>query len=155
MRDISFRDMKNVLWAATFKLAGLRSLASAIVLSIAGVLLGLFQGVGQFTGFFLFWLLGSTIGGVGNLYMVKAISTLASPFTGGITALVCTLMSYLIALMLASGDPLIYALKGRFPELVPSKFGPLNLRAIIFVLDEDFDAASVGDEGIEADPSVV
>lgn len=148
MRDISLGDMRRVVWGATFKLAALRSVASAVVLSILGLIFGLFDGFGRMAGFFLFWTIGSAIGGVANIYMLKGISALASPFAGGIVTTVCTLMNYLIALMLASGDPLVYALKKQVPDLVPvEEFGPLNLRAIIFVLEEDLASRHIVDEG--------
>lgn len=140
MQDVKLSDMRRVLWGPTLQLAGMRSLASALVLTIVGLVMGLFQGFGQIAGFFLFWTVGSVIGGVGNIYMLKAISALLSPVAGGLVTTVCTLMNFLIALMLAAGDPLIYLLKNQRPDLVPApEFGPLNLRALIFVLDEGAD----------------
>jgi hypothetical protein len=138
MGDIALADMRYVLWGPTFKLAGLRSVASALVLTAVGLVGGWFEGLGQAIGFLLLWSIGASIGGVANIYMLKAISTLLAPIAGGIVTTVCTIMSFIIALMLACGDPLVYLLLRKVPGLVDTpEFGPFNLRAIIFVLDEN------------------
>jgi hypothetical protein len=144
MTGIALSDMRHVLWGPTFKLAAARSVASAFVLTLVGLMTGVFEqaSVGQIIQFFLSWSVFASVGGICYMYMLKGISVALTPVAGGIVSLTCSLMSYLIAALVACGDPLVYLAAKKFPELLPVQgFGPFNLKVIIFVLDEERMAA--------------
>ena len=135
---MTFSDLRDVDWIATLKLAGIRGFASALVLVVAAAMLGMFSGpagggFGSAIGFLLFWTFGASIGGICYIWMLRAISaTLGSAV--GIVVTVCTIMQFLVVLLVAAGDPLVYFFNRSFPQILDlADFKLFNLVAVIFV----------------------
>jgi hypothetical protein len=135
---MAISDMRNVDWGATLKLALVRGLASAVVLVVIGSMMGGFSGPGGGgTGgafrFLLFWTFGAAIGGILYIWMLRAISATVGQAIG-IVVTVCSIMQFMVVLMVAAGDPLVFILNRAAPQFLDlADFKLFNLVAVIFV----------------------
>lgn len=135
---MAISDLRNVDWTSTLKLALIRGFASAVVLVIVAALFGMFSGpsgagFGGAIRFLLFWTVGASVGAVCYIWMLRAISaTLGQAI--GIVVTVCTVMQFLVVLLVAAGDPLVYFFNRSFPQFLDlADFKPFNFVAVIFV----------------------
>lgn len=130
-------DMRNVAWGATVKLAIARGFASALVLTIVGLVMGFFSGPSGGPGlvfkFLLFWTFGAAIGGIVYIWMLRAIAATLGRAVG-IVVTIATLMQFIVVLLVAIGDPLVYALNQAMPHLLDvADFKFFNPVAVIFI----------------------
>lgn len=59
-------------------------------------------------------------------------------FVGGIGELAVGFFSFVLSLMIAVGDPLVFLLHRQVPHLVPvDRFGFMNFKLVLFVLDTE------------------
>lgn len=135
---MTISELRNVDWAATLKLALIRGFASALVLVVVGGMLGMFSGpqgggIGGALGFLFFWTVGASVGGIFYIWMLRAIAATLGKAVG-IVVTVSTIMQFLVVLMVAAGDPLVYFLNRSYPQLLDlADFKLFNMVAVIFV----------------------
>lgn len=147
---MAISDLKNVDWTATAKLAVIRGAASALVLVLAGALMGMFSGpagggLGGALRFLLFWTFGAAIGGIMYIWLLRAVSATLGQAVG-LVVTVCTLLQFLVVLLVAIGDPLVCAFNRYFPQVLDlADFNLFNFVAVIFVKKH----AAIGVEGQE------
>lgn len=149
MSGVSLADLRHVVWSETLKLALARGVASSAVLTFAGLMLGAFRGadVVHIVAFALLWPFLSFVGGIGYTALLKLISTLLTPFAGEIVGLCCSIAIWIVALAIACGDPLVFALIRRAPHMLDvSDFRLFNIKAVIFVLDPGESPAGPADD---------
>jgi len=130
MADQLATDLGPVNWGATAKLSLARGVAAATVWCV--VMLFMHAPLGSIPRQFI--LLVPTIAIGAPLYhlMVRGIKAVLGglPFVG----LACNLILLICALVVAAGDPIVFALNKRFPDLLGiADFKPFNLVPAIFV----------------------
>ena len=135
---MAISDFRSVDWGATIKLAVIRGFASAVTLVLVGAILGMFSGAtgGGLSGafrFLLFWTFGAAIGGIVYIWLLRAISATLGQAVG-LVVTVCTLLQFLVILLVAIGDPLVYAFNRYVPQVLDlAEFKLFNFVAVIFV----------------------
>lgn len=137
MTDITFRELGRVAWGPTMKLAYARSTASSLVITL---LMTLFAGMPLALAPVYFFALALTfpLGGPMYYFMFKALGTIFGPMTLGVATLVFNILLYMVALIAAAGDPIVYYLNRRYPELLDvSDLKPFNFKITMFVLREE------------------
>lgn len=118
-------------WTATTKLALARGVSSALVwCTVAAMMKGLL--IGNLPGLFVQLVLAIAIGAPLYHLIVRGIRAALGglPFVG----LACNLMLLACSVMVAIGDPIVFALNKSFPELLgTADFKLFNLVPAIFV----------------------
>lgn len=130
MTDTASPDLGPVNMAATLKLSLARGLAAATVWCV--VMLFLHAPLGSIPMQFLMMVPTIAIGAPLYQLMVRGFKAVLGglPFVG----LACNLILLICALVVAVGDPIVFAVNKRFPDLlgIPD-FKPFNLVPAIFV----------------------
>jgi hypothetical protein len=130
MRFSFRRDWRAVDWGDTLKLHLTRCVAAAVIWSIVS----LFAGSSISPGTVLIGL------PVFYAFMVPVYLVVTKIITGfmgeDIGGLVMGVMTLIFIIGIAVGDPLLYALRRRWPHLTPvERFGFVNFTVFMFVLD--------------------
>ena len=130
MTDTS-SDLGSVDWAGTAKLTLARGLSSAIVWSVLALMM---KGVpfGTIPGLFIQLVLAIAIGAPLYHLIVRGIRSVLGglPFVG----LACNMMLLACSVIVAIGDPIVFAINKSVPDLLGiSDFKLFNLVPAIFV----------------------
>lgn len=141
MAKDSFRlsDLGRVQWLPTIKLAIGRGVASGLVITLLMLMGGGLKdaGPGGAIGFLLMWGLTSFIGAPGVALMIRAINAVFLGMGLGIAVLAGNLILLMLSLAIACGDPIIYLVNRRWPNVFEvADFKPFNMQLTIFVLDD-------------------
>ena len=132
-------DLQRVQWLPTLKLAVGRGVASGLVITLLMLLSGGLKeaGVGGAVGFLLMWSLTSFIGAPGVALMIRATNAVFMGMGLGIAVLAGNLILLMLSLAIACGDPIIYLINRRWPQLFEvADFKPFNMQLTIFVLND-------------------
>lgn len=131
MSDLAASDLGSVDWAATAKLTVARAVSSAMVWSVVGMMMKSAP-LGTMAGLFVQLVLALAIGAPLYHLIVRGVAKVLGglPFVG----LACNLMLLACSVMVAIGDPIVFALNKRFPALLGvTDFKLFNLVPAIFV----------------------
>jgi hypothetical protein len=131
MTDTSSTGLGSVDWGATAKLTLVRGLSSAVVLCAAATTM---KGIpiGDIPGLFVQLVIAITIGAPLYHLIVRGIRSILGslPFV----SLACSLILLACSVMVAIGDPIVFAINKRFPELLGiADFKLFNFVPAIFV----------------------
>lgn len=136
MGTFTLKDLPRVEWKPTAKLALARGVASSLVVT---PLMVLFAGMplAYAVPYFLALAITLPIGGPLYLLILKGISAIFAGMGIGIGVLVCNIFLFMVAVLAAIGDPIVYEVNRRYPDLLGvTDFGRFNLQPAIFVLRE-------------------
>jgi hypothetical protein len=132
----------DTYWLPTLHLNAVRALSAAItltVLYVVGRLTGILSGP-QWTnmpvGAILVMPAALLVIGVAVILIFRLAASMGVPMTGGLAFL----MSLMMVVFIAIGDPLIWIVRKYYPAIVPSRsFHIINPKAVILV-QKDVDA---------------
>lgn len=139
MHEFSFqRDLKKVDWAATFKLNTVRAAALGLLyLPFALVAAVQSGGGGAIATALLMPVWVPLYFLVAAPFYLLALKLLTVLLPEGIGALIVALLRIGLGITFVLSDPLVYLLKKRKPEWVPSpEFKAFNFAFMIFVVNE-------------------
>ncbi|HEX8301476.1 hypothetical protein [Sphingomonas sp.] len=135
MTDVTLQDIGRVAWGPTMKLAFGRSIAASCVIT---PLMLMFAGMPLIAGPVYFIALAVTlpIGGPIYHFMLKGLARIFETMGLGIVALGFNLLLGMVALIASAGDPIVYFVNRRYPELFEAAdLKVFNFRVTIFVLN--------------------
>jgi hypothetical protein len=136
-----------IAWTPTLKLALGRGAASGLMIIIIAGLAGQFKGATLMgvLGFYVFWTVGSVVGATATFYVIKAISAVLTPIAGGIVALACNIYLFMVSIMIAIGDPIVFLLNKQFPNLFEcADLKLINMQPLMIVREPPLAAQSMG-----------
>ncbi len=131
MAESSSQDLESVDWAATAKLTLARGVASATVWSVVVIIARLLPS-GALAGFFMQMVLVIAIGAPLYHLLIRGVRAVLGglPFVG----LICNFMLFATSLIVAAGDPIVFAFNKQFPHILGiADFKFVNLVPSIFV----------------------
>jgi hypothetical protein len=136
MSALSFReDFKKVQWGRTLALNMMRAFAAGIVWGIVMLMTGNGSGSPDSPRWFLMpFFLPAAYLGILPIFLIT--SKIITSTLGQLGEMGVGMMTLLLGLGLAVGDPIVYLVHKLKPSLVPTeKFSFINIVLILFVLD--------------------
>ena len=134
----SFWDYaRRARWGSTLWLNLLRAFAAGIVWGLGILVVNLTTGEPSATP----WYTVPFVAPFTYLLFVPIFlltGKIFTTFVGGIGELAVGFFSFVLSLMIAVGDPLVFLLHRQAPHLVPvDRFGFMNFKLVLFVLDTE------------------
>ena len=134
MAEFHLSDFNRVYWPATTKLAIARGFAAGCVLALIGLIMSPPGGQLAATLAMPFVVAAISLPAGLGLRLAAYISSFI-PFLGGFVALTCLFFG---ALLTTIGDPIVYLINRRWPELLDiADFKFFNLDTLILILQPE------------------
>jgi len=138
-RDRSFswrRDFRRVQWGATTRVNILRAFAAGLVWMVVATIASVRQTGGSTL---LHWWTIPFITGLGYIGLVMLflpVAKLLTAFGGDAGKTGVNVLTFIGGLLVAVGDPLVFMVQRKWPNLVPAeRFRPFNAALVVFVVD--------------------